>query len=134
MSDGWVEHKQGYGWRFLPVAKTKTALDQILSFRMVKEPMTILEPKFNAPQGQKINEIRRELEMLLESGIERLSPTQLQLASYRFHETIIAFSNNLFFEISLRNDNRVRRLMNYRIMDDRNSYYAEIKAHMRILS
>lgn len=82
------------------------------------------------PQGKKINEIRRELEMLLESGIERLSPTQLQLASYRFHETIIAFSNNSFFEISLRNDNRMRRL----IMDDRNRYYAEIKAHMRILS
>lgn len=83
---------------------------------------------------EKINEIRRELEMLLESGIERLSPTQLQLAGYRFHETIIAFSNNPFFEISLRNVNRMRRLMDYRIMDDRNRYYAEVKDHMRILA
>ncbi|WP_144837436.1 GntR family transcriptional regulator [Leclercia adecarboxylata] len=131
--EGWVERKQGYGWRFLPVAKTKTALEQIFSFRMVIEPMAILEPTFNAPQ-EKINEIRRELEMLLESGIERLSPTQLQLAGYRFHETIIAFSNNPFFEISLRNVNRMRRLMDYRIMDDRNRYYAEVKDHMRILA
>lgn len=133
ISEGWVERKQGYGWRFLPVAKTKTALEQIFSFRMVIEPMAILEPTFNAPQ-EKINEIRRELEMLLESGIERLSPTQLQLAGYRFHETIIAFSNNPFFEISLRNVNRMRRLMDYRIMDDRNRYYAEVKDHMRILA
>ncbi|EPY6883039.1 GntR family transcriptional regulator [Klebsiella quasipneumoniae] len=133
ISEGWVERKQGYGWRFLPVAKTKTALEQIFSFRMVIEPMAILEPTFNAPQV-KINEIRRELEMLLESGIERLSPTQLQLAGYRFHETIIAFSNNPFFEISLRNVNRMRRLMDYRIMDDRNRYYAEVKDHMRILA
>ncbi|HEE9786814.1 TPA: GntR family transcriptional regulator [Enterobacter soli] len=133
ISEGWVERKQGYGWRFLPVAKTKTALEQIFSFRMVIEPMAILEPTFNAPQ-EKINEIRRELEMLLESGIERLTPTQLQLAGYRFHETIIAFSNNPFFEISLRNVNRMRRLMDYRIMDDRNRYYAEVKDHMRILA
>ena len=133
ISEGWVERKQGYGWRFLPVAKTKTALEQIFSFRMVIEPMAILEPTFNASQ-EKINEIRRELEMLLESGIERLSPTQLQLAGYRFHETIIAFSNNPFFEISLRNVNRMRRLMDYRIMDDRNRYYAEVKDHMRILA
>lgn len=133
ISEGWVERKQGYGWRFLPVAKTKTALEQIFSFRMVIEPMAILEPTFNAPQ-EKINEIRRELEMLMESGIERLTPTQLQLAGYRFHETIIAFSNNPFFEISLRNVNRMRRLMDYRIMDDRNRYYAEVKDHMRILA
>ncbi|HIE9514620.1 GntR family transcriptional regulator [Klebsiella pneumoniae] len=133
ISEGWVERKQGYGWRFLPVAKTKAALEHIFSFRMVIEPMAILEPTFNAPQ-ERINEIRRELEMLMETGIERLSPTQLQLAGYRFHESVISFSNNPFFEISLRNVNRMRRLMDYRIMDDRNRYYAEVKDHLRILS
>lgn len=133
ISEGWVERKQGYGWRFLPVAKTKAALEHIFSFRMVIEPMAILEPTFNAPQD-KINEIRRELEMLLENGIERLSPKQLQAAGYRFHETLIGFSNNPFFEISLRNVNRMRRLMDYRIMDDRSRYYAEVKDHLRILA
>lgn len=132
ISEGWVERKQGYGWRFLPVAKTKAALEHIFSFRMVIEPMAILEPTFNAPQ-EKIDEIRRELEMLLDNGIERLSPKQLQLAGYRFHETVIAFSNNPFFEISLRNVNRMRMLMDYRIMDDRSRYYAEVKDHMRLL-
>lgn len=133
ISEGWVERKQGYGWRFLPVAKTKAALEHIFSFRMVIEPMAILEPTFNAPQ-EKIDEIRRELEMLLDNGIERLSPTQLQLAGYRFHETVIGFSNNPFFEISLRNVNRMRRLMDYRIMDDRSRYYAEVKDHLRLLA
>lgn len=133
ISEGWVERKQGYGWRFLPVAKTKAALEHIFSFRMVIEPMAILEPTFNAPQ-EKIDEIRRELEMLLDNGIERLSPKQLQLAGYRFHETVISFSNNPFFEISLRNVNRMRMLMDYRIMDDRSRYYAEVKDHMRLLA
>lgn len=133
ISEGWVERKQGYGWRFLPVAKTKAALENIFSFRMVIEPMAILEPTFNAPQ-EKIDEIRRELEMLLDNGIERLSPKQLQLAGYRFHETVIGFSNNPFFEISLRNVNRMRMLMDYRIMDDRSRYYAEVKDHMRLLA
>jgi len=133
ISEGWVERKQGYGWRFLPVAKTKAALEHIFSFRMVIEPMAILEPTFNAPQ-EKIDDIRRELEMLLDNGIERLSPKQLQLAGYRFHETVISFSNNPFFEISLRNVNRMRMLMDYRIMDDRSRYYAEVKDHMRLLA
>ncbi|MBS0970767.1 GntR family transcriptional regulator [Nissabacter archeti] len=133
ISEGWVERKQGYGWRFLPVAKTKAALENIFSFRMVIEPMAILEPTFNAPQ-EKIDEIRRELEMLLDNGIERLSPKQLQLAGYRFHETVIGFSNNPFFGISLRNVNRMRMLMDYRIMDDRSRYYAEVKDHMRLLA
>ncbi|WP_394542004.1 GntR family transcriptional regulator [Pantoea sp. SGAir0418] len=133
ISEGWVERKQGYGWRFLPVAKTKAALENIFSFRMVIEPMAILEPTFNAPQ-EKIDEIRRELEMLLDNGIERLSPKQLQLAGYRFHETVIGFSNNPFFEISLRNVNRMRMLMDYRIMDDRSRYYAEVKDHLRLLA
>lgn len=132
ISEGWVERKQGYGWRFLPVAKTKAALEHIFSFRMVIEPMAILEPTFNAPQ-EKIDEIRRELEMLLDNGIERLTPRQLQLAGYRFHETVIGFSNNPFFEISLRNVNRMRMLMDYRIMDDRSRYYAEVRDHMRLL-
>ncbi|MEI2265943.1 GntR family transcriptional regulator [Erwinia sp. CGal63] len=133
ISEGWVERKQGYGWRFLPVAKTKAALENIFSFRMVIEPMAILEPTFNAPQ-EKIDELRRELEMLLDNGIARLSPKQLQLAGYRFHETVIGFSNNPFFEISLRNVNRMRMLMDYRIMDDRSRYYAEVKDHMRLLA
>lgn len=99
ISEGWVERKQGYGWRFLSVAKSKTALEQIFSFRMVLEPMAILEATFNAPRKE-IEELRSELEMLLENGIERLSPLQLQLAGYRFHEKLISFSQNPFFEIS----------------------------------
>ena len=132
VSEGWVERKQGYGWRFLPVAKTKTAIEHLFSFRMVIEPMAMLEPTFNAPR-EKLNALRQELEMLAASGIERLSPTQLQLCGYRFHETVISFSNNPFFEISLRNVNRMRRLMDYRIMDDRNRYYSEVEDHMQLL-
>ncbi|MGY5957392.1 GntR family transcriptional regulator [Kosakonia sp. BK9b] len=132
MSEGWVERKQGYGWRFLPVAKTKQALEQIFSFRMVIEPMAILEPTYKAPQD-KVAELKKELQMLLDSGIEKLSPALLQLAGYRFHETLISFSNNPYFEISLRNVNRMRRLLDYRIMDDRGRYYAEVKDHLHIL-
>lgn len=133
VSEGWVERKQGYGWRFLPVAKTKAAIEHLFSFRMVIEPMAMLEPTFNAPR-EKITALKQELEMLATSGIERLSPTQLQLAGYRFHETVIGFSNNPFFEISLRNVNRMRRLMDYRIMDDRNRYYSEVEDHQRLLA
>ncbi len=66
---------------------------------MVIEPMAILEPSYKAPQD-KIAELKKELQMLLDTGIEKLSPALLQLAGYRFHETLIGFSNNPYFEIS----------------------------------
>src|SRR3546814_15120665 len=44
--EGWAERKQGYGWRFLPVAKTPEAFEQIYRFRMIIEPTAFLEPGF----------------------------------------------------------------------------------------
>lgn len=46
---------------------------------------------------------------------------------------MIGFANNPYFEISLRNVNRMRRLLDYRAMEDRGRYRSEIKAHLDIL-
>lgn len=58
--EGWAERKQGYGWRFLPVAKTPEALEQIYRLRMLIEPAAMLEPGFRL--DRKILEQQRRLQ------------------------------------------------------------------------
>jgi len=132
VSDGWIERKSGYGWRLLPVAKTKDALAQLFRFRMTIESMALLEPDFLAPADQ-ILSLRQLMQHMLESGIEQLTPYQLQLNGYRFHETIIRFSRNVFFEQALRTVNRQRLLLDYRSMCDRTHFYQEVRDHLHLL-
>jgi DNA-binding GntR family transcriptional regulator len=49
--EGWMERKQGYGWRFLPVAKTPEALEQIYRLRFIIEPAGLIEPSFQFDRG-----------------------------------------------------------------------------------
>ncbi len=130
--EGWIERKQGYGWRFLPVAKTREAFEQIYRFRIVIEPAAILEPNFR-PDPEVLSRLRQSHEAMLESGIERLSGEQLLDFGAQFHEQIVAFSNNPFFLQSLVRVNRMRRLMEYRARVDRRRLYTQWAEHIEIM-
>lgn len=131
--EGWVERKQGYGWRFLPVAKTAEAFDQIYRFRIVVEPAAMLEPGY-APDPEVLARLRRGHEAMLESGIERLPGEKLLEFGAAFHEEIIAFSGNPFFQQSLIRVNRMRRLMEYRARVDRRRLYTQWAQHLEIIT
>ncbi|MCZ4088819.1 hypothetical protein [Sinorhizobium psoraleae] len=94
--EGWAERKQGYGWRFLPVAKTPEAFEQIYRFRMLIEPAAMLEPEFRL--DRKIIEEQRRIQLrMLETDIERLPAERLLHNGALFHEELIKMSNNPFF-------------------------------------
>lgn len=61
---GWVERKEGYGWRFLPVANAPEAFDEIYRFRMAMEPAALLEPSFELDRST-LTEQRRIQEGIL---------------------------------------------------------------------
>ncbi len=130
--EGWIERKQGYGWRLLPVAKTREAFEQIYRFRIVIEPAAMLEPNYR-PDPEVLSRLRQSHEAMLESGIERLPGEQLLDFGARFHEEIIAFSNNPFFVQSLVRVNRMRRLMEYRARVDRRRLYTQWAQHIEII-
>ena len=79
--EGWAERKQGYGWRFLPVAKTPEAFEQIYRFRMLIEPAAMLEPEFSLDRNI-INEQRRIQNRMLDTDIERLPAERLLAKAY----------------------------------------------------
>ncbi|MEZ2128764.1 MULTISPECIES: GntR family transcriptional regulator [unclassified Sinorhizobium] len=130
--EGWAERKQGYGWRFLPVAKTPEAFEQIYRFRMLIEPAAMLEPEFRLDR-KIIDEQRRIQRRMLETDIERLPAERLLHNGALFHEELIKMSNNPFFHLSLVRVNRMRRLLEYRSRVDRSRTVRQCQEHLEIL-
>jgi len=130
--EGWVERKQGYGWKFLPVAKTPEAFEQLYRFRMAIEPAAILEPAFRIDR-QVLADLRRTQESILESGIRRLSGERLLQAGAQFHEELIKFSGNPFFHQALVRVNRMRRLLEYRAALNRQRLMIQCTEHLEII-
>ncbi|MEH7912145.1 GntR family transcriptional regulator [Rhizobium laguerreae] len=130
--EGWAERKQGYGWRFLPVAKTAEAFEQIYRFRMLIEPAAMLEPEFRLDRTI-LDEQRRIQMRMLDTDIERLPAERLLHNGAIFHEELIKMSNNPFFHLSLVRVNRMRRLLEYRSRVDRNRTVRQCQEHIAIL-
>lgn len=131
--EGWAERKPGYGWRFLPVAKTPEAFEQIYRFRMIVEPAAMLEPSFR-PDPQVFAEQRRIQERMLETDIGRLPDERLLHNGSLFHEEIIRLSGNPFLHLALVRINRMRRLLEYRSKVDRDRLFVQCTEHLEILS
>ena len=132
LREGWAERKQGYGWRFLPVAKTPEAFEQIYRFRMLIEPAAMLEPGFMLDR-RIISEQRRIQSRMLESDIPRLPAERLLHNGSLFHEELIRMSNNPFFHLSLVRVNQMRRLLEYRSRVDRERLVFQCQDHLAIL-
>ncbi|CAA9415845.1 MAG: hypothetical protein AVDCRST_MAG15-1878 [uncultured Rubellimicrobium sp.] len=130
--EGWAERKQGYGWRFLPVAKTPESFEQIYRFRMLIEPAAMLEPGF-ALDRRILEEQRRIQTRMIETDIERLPAERLLHYGSLFHEELIRMSNNPYFHISLLRVNRMRRLLEYRSRVDRSRLVVQCEEHLAIL-
>lgn len=130
--EGWAERKQGYGWRFLPVAKTGEAFEQIYRFRMLIEPAAMLEPTFRIDRDV-IARQRDIQQRMLDRDIEILPGEKLLQNGAVFHEDLIRMSGNPFFHHALVRVNRMRRLMEYRAGLDRRRLYIQCAQHIEIL-
>jgi DNA-binding GntR family transcriptional regulator len=130
--EGWVERKHGYGWRFLPVAKTPESFEQIYRFRMLIEPAAMLEPAFRI-DPKVLAEQRRIQEGMLSDDIARLPAERLLHNGSLFHEEIIKLSGNPFFHRALIQVNRMRRLLEYRARVDLKRLRVQCSQHLGIL-
>jgi DNA-binding GntR family transcriptional regulator len=130
--EGWAARRPGYGWTFSSMLTTPEALEQTYRVRMAIEPAALLEPAF-ALNREAARQCRETEEWFLSGGIETASADTLYERGVRFHETVVSASHNPFFLDALRRVNRVRRLLAYRSMMDRQRYYSQAREHLRIL-
>lgn len=127
-----VERRAGRGWEFQPVLSTVEGHDQSYRFRMIVEPAAVLEPGFAVDSGA-FAEHRSRQEALLRGQILTSSRTELYRAGAEFHQMIASCSNNAFLADSLRRQNRVRRLIEYRHQFDRSRLVGQAREHLRLL-
>ena len=131
--EGWAERKEGYGWRFLPVAKTPEAFDEIYRFRLAIEPVAMLEPSFELDR-KVLDDQRRIQEGMLEIDMDVAHGQSLLENGSLFHEELIKLSGNPFFLMALQRVNRMRRLMEYRAEVNRERLIEQCTEHLEILS
>jgi DNA-binding GntR family transcriptional regulator len=130
--EGWVQKKPGYGWEFSPMLTTPESLLQSYRLRLALEPMALLEPGYRI-DPQVLARCRAAEIHLLEGGIETDTPDQIHERGVRFHEALVEGSGNPFFIDAIRRVNRVRRLLSYRSMQDRQRYKQHCRQHLKIL-
>jgi len=130
--EGWAERKEGYGWRFLPVAKTAEAFDEIYRFRMAIEPAALLEPKFEINR-KALQEHRQIQERMLETEIWTAQAERLIANGAQFHEDLIKMSHNPFFFSALERVNKMRRLMEYRTHVNHESFTVQCTEHLQLI-
>lgn len=130
--EGWAERRQGYGWQFSPMLTTSDSLLQSYRLRLALEPAALLEPGYHLEPAV-AERCRAMEERLLAGGIATASVGQLHDRGVNFHESLIMACGNRFFIDTIRRVNRVRRLLSYRSMQNRERYVEHAKQHLHIL-
>lgn len=130
--EGWAEKKPGYGWTFSPMLTTPDSLLQSYRMRLALEPAALREPGYRLEPAV-IARCRAVEQHLLDGGIETDTAEQLHDRGVRFHEALVEASGNAFFIDAVRRVNRVRRLLSYRSMQDRQRYREHAEQHLHLL-
>ncbi len=130
--EGWVERLPGNGWRFLPVLTSMQTYRQSYTFRQAIEPAAIRDPGFrvNRPELERTREIQRNL---VAGEVLTITPVRLFEVNSALHEAICDCSGNAFFIDSLRRVNRLRRLIEYRVVVDRDQARLRCAEHVEML-
>lgn len=112
--EGIITKNKGHGWTFAPTLDSGTALTASYDFRMTVEPAALDLDTFEVDIIA-LDRVRSRHLWLLEQG-ESLSTNSWRLFDIdsRFHETIVGFSGNAFFIQAVQQQNRLRRLFEYR--------------------
>lgn len=92
----------------------------------------MLEPGFRL-DPQVLEQLRATEQHLLAGGIETATADELHNRGVRFHESLIEASGNAFFIDTIKRVNRVRRLLSYRSMRQRDRYPEHCRQHLHVL-
>jgi DNA-binding GntR family transcriptional regulator len=130
--EGWVEKLPGQGWAFVPVLRSPDTYAQSYRFRILMEPAALLEPGY-ALAPCVLERLRTEQHAMLAGGWQSFSSAEAHRIGAELHEAIVAGSGNIFMIESLRRVNRMRRLMEYRINEDRTRLVRICSEHLRLL-
>lgn len=131
--EGWLERLPGHGWEFQPTLSSPEVYEQSFRFRLLIEPVALLEPGYClAPMV--IEQLRNEQQAMLDGGIFSYTRSRTFQIGASFHEALVGGAQNPFLLESIRRVNRLRRLIEYRITVNRTRMIQQCKEHLELLS
>lgn len=130
--DGAVERKQGYGWRFVDLLTSQQAHADSYYYRSVVEPAGILAPTFRLEKHW-ASRCRQSHEEIMAARPGQLSSIELFQINADFHTMIAASSGNRFILSSIRQQNQIRRFLNYHWVYGQQRIIDVAQEHMGIL-
>ncbi len=131
--EGLLERLPGRGWRFLPAFDENLSWEKGYEFRLLIEPAAMLMPSFKVDR-EKLTNCRlahQDLVSTVRAGKE-VAAWIYEIDSH-FHELIASFSQNGFFVQAVQNQNRLRRLMEYKGYSNRRRIIDWCNEHMAII-
>jgi DNA-binding GntR family transcriptional regulator len=128
-----VERKSGYGWRFLTGSRDTATRDESYRFRILLEPMGILEPSFRI-EGAWIEAMRRRHEETLERPWQETSSVAFFEMNAAFHEGLAEASGNRFVHAAIHHQNQLRRFSQYDWKFGFERVVVNCREHMEILA
>ncbi len=131
--EGLIERSKGRGWRFLPSFDDMLSWRKGYQFRIIVEPAAILLPEFKVDSKKLIASrlAHQDLVAAVEAGTD--VAMWIYETDSNFHEMIASFSNNGFFTQAIQNQNRLRRLMEYRGYSNRRRIVEWCSEHLTII-
>ena len=130
--EGLVRRNHGYGWKFLPIIDSVDAMAQGYRFRIAIEPAALLEPGFEIDRERFAKCRRSNLELLATSATRTPGAWMFEINA-EFHETLALASGNRFFLETVRQQNQLRRLSEYRIFVRPERIARSCRDHLAIL-
>lgn len=128
-----IERSPGVGWAFLPAIDSVTAHYESYRLRLLIEPACLLEPTYRA-DPKRLAYARATHEELVQRGVNAVTGSEMFRINAEFHEMITAFSGNRFFLEIMKQQNALRRLLEYEGFRNKERMLDSCEEHLAIIA
>lgn len=129
--EGWIDRLPGNGWHFRETLTSRKAYNEAYQFRAAIEMQALLLPSFRIDPDA-FAQARQHQVSLLEH-YEHENRSVIFSTNIEFHEMLMQCANNTFFLDAVRRINRIRRLLEYHITQNRARLPQQSREHLQIL-
>jgi DNA-binding GntR family transcriptional regulator len=112
LEEGVVHRGHGREWQFRPFLKSRRAREESYDFRLILEPSALLLPTFCIVRPELLRMRDLQNHLLASSG-RGISSREVFQTDASFHELLGSFSRNSFVLSAIRQQTRLRRLLEY---------------------
>jgi DNA-binding GntR family transcriptional regulator len=130
--EGLVRRGRGREWAFIEILNSASAQQESYQLRLMLEPAALLLPSFKADREELVRLRKQHMNLLAAEEIASRSREVFHIDA-SFHEQLARMSGNSFVLAAVRQQNRLRRLIEYQGYRDVSRVHAWCREHVAII-